>query len=824
MITGDDIMGVQYESLQAMQVALEEEAVGASAGRYAKLRARGETETAAGRTLLQRVMGTVMGAIDDFVKELDEGVPSRSAGVYYMLAQADTTTVAYLTCQSLIDACGSGEHRLTTTALNLASRVEDSINYEILKETEPRLYRKLHEKISKSRDPHYKHVLLTRQLNYGQIKRIQWGISERTRLGITLVTMAQEAGLVDLQQSPVKDSPLYVVLTEEVSEWLKKAHAAAELTMPAYMPMVVPPKRWAPGKSGGYSHKNLWLPLVKGAKRGYLSELSEADMPDVYAALNAVQETAWAVEPVVLRAAEALWEEGTSVSKLPSRDDEPLPPKPHDIDTNEEALRTWKAEAAQVHYQNIITRGKRLSALQTVRLARKFSDLVIYFPHNLDFRGRMYAVPLHLHPQGDDLCRGLLTFSKGVPLGPDGQYWLAVHGANSFGVDKVAFDERVEWVEQHHDEVIACAVDPMKNRWWTEADGGRGAFRFLAFCAEWLRLRYHTLMGLPAETFPSTLPVGWDGSCNGLQHFSAMLRDPVGGRATNLIPSDKPSDIYTEVKKAAEEITKADAVKGDPTAPAWLGKVTRTLAKRPTMTYAYGSGRFGYRKQTVIELKTMDDAAKKLMGPSFEPHIVGWDHFQAANYFAGVMVKAIPKVVSAAAQAMSWLQVVARAACADGLAVTWTAPTGFLARQEYTEVHGKVLDVTILGERRQVRIQVDTTTVDRRAQAQGIAPNFVHSLDAAHLATTVSRCKEAGIDAFAMIHDSYGTHAGNAGQLRDILRECFVDQYRGNVLDCFRGEMVGLMHDPAAAEKVPPTPEMGSLDLEQVTRSEYFFA
>ena len=40
------------------------------------------------------------------------------------------------------------------------------------------------------------------------------------------------------------------------------------------------------------------------------------------------------------------------------------------------------------------------------------------------------------------------------------------------------------------------------------------------------------------------LPIAIDGSCNGLQIFSLMLRDEVGGEATNLTPRDKPQDIY----------------------------------------------------------------------------------------------------------------------------------------------------------------------------------------------------------------------------------------------------------------------------------------
>ena len=45
-------------------------------------------------------------------------------------------------------------------------------------------------------------------------------------------------------------------------------------------------------------------------------------------------------------------------------------------------------------------------------------------------------------------------------------------------------------------------------------------------------------------SFVSHLPIAMDGSCNGLQLFSLMLRDPVGGTAVNLLPADTPQDIY----------------------------------------------------------------------------------------------------------------------------------------------------------------------------------------------------------------------------------------------------------------------------------------
>jgi len=188
-----------------------------------------------------------------------------------------------------------------------------------------------------------------------------------------------------------------------------------------------------------------------------------------------------------------------------------MPDKPHDIDTNEVALREWKWKARDVHSSNVSLRRDRMKQQQLLDLATKFRDeTAIYFPHNLDFRGRVYPVPQTLHPQGSDNVKALLRFSEGKPLGDDGARWLAIHGANTFGVDKVSFDERVEWVEENQHHIWACAQDPFGYQWWTEADK---PWSFLAFCFEWQSYC------LDPETFVSHIPIALDGSCNGLQHF-----------------------------------------------------------------------------------------------------------------------------------------------------------------------------------------------------------------------------------------------------------------------------------------------------------------
>ena len=82
-------------------------------------------------------------------------------------------------------------------------------------------------------------------------------------------------------------------------------------------------------------------------------------------------------------------------------------------------------------------------------------------PHNLDFRGRAYPLPPHLSHIGDDLSRGLLLFGESKPLGERGLRWLKIHLSNLYGYDKATFDERVEFVHEHMDDVYDSAENPV---------------------------------------------------------------------------------------------------------------------------------------------------------------------------------------------------------------------------------------------------------------------------------------------------------------------------------------------------------------------------
>lgn len=65
-----------------------------------------------------------------------------------------------------------------------------------------------------------------------------------------------------------------------------------------------------------------------------------------------------------------------------------------------------------------------LLKLQVAQINRH--EPAIYFPHNIDFRGRAYTMHPHLNHLGADDCRCLLLFAQAQPLGERGLTWLRI--------------------------------------------------------------------------------------------------------------------------------------------------------------------------------------------------------------------------------------------------------------------------------------------------------------------------------------------------------------------------------------------------------------
>lgn len=258
-------------------------------------------------------------------------------------------------------------------------------------------------------------------------------------------------------------------------------------------------------------------------------------------------------------------------------------------------------------------RSLRFSAELKLDQAEKFKEFdKIYFPYNMDFRGRAYPIPPHLSNVGSDLCRGVLMFAEPKPLGERGLYWLKVHLANFAGADKLKFEARASFVDEHMDQVRESVRDPFAGeRWWMSLED---PFQGLATAREIVS----AIDSGDPSSYMCALPVHMDGSCNGLQHYAALGRDYVGGKAVNLCVMDEPQDVYVGVmheviRRVAEEAARdldfdtsdvnvlkpkqRTQFKVNRAAKLVDGLIDRGVVKRTVMTSVYGVTLVGAREQ-----------------------------------------------------------------------------------------------------------------------------------------------------------------------------------------------------------------------------------
>jgi DNA-directed RNA polymerase len=543
----------------------------------------------------------------------------------------------------------------------------------------------------------------------------------------------------------------------------------------------------------------------------HLTRLSEQDLTAEYACLNALQQTEWRINQNVLKVIRQMWESGQEVGNLPAREDTPLPnyhfsKEPSEMNEEEKStFRIWSRKRAEIYSSNNRSVSKRIQVERTLQVAEQFCKYEkFYYVWQNDFRSRKYASSTFLTPQSADWSKSLLEFGYPVPIDSwDDARWLCIHGANLYGNDKITLDKREAWAWEYVDEAHRIADNPFDNQAWLEADK---PFQFLAWCYEMSALAKF------GWGYESRLPVSADGSCNGLQHLSAILRDEVGGVATNLISSAVPQDIYTQVAdQAIQRIREEDTELGRKCLE--FG-IDRKLAKRPVMIVPYSGTKHACRAY-------IEEAIKDKIKEG-TPNIFGDDLFNVTHYLAGHIWDSISGVIVSARKVMDYIKSVGDVYSNMGQHMEWVTPTGWLVMQQYNELEQKRIKTHINGDIVSLSFPKDKQDkVNKQRTGLGSSPNFIHSLDASAMTRTINEATKVGIVDFAMVHDSYGTHSSMMPQLSEILREQFVSMYEEHdVLDELRTHAIKTL----GTEDVPLPPSKGNLDIRNVLKSDYFFA
>ena len=650
----------------------------------------------------------------------------------------------------------------------------------------------------------------------------KWSRRDRFSLGLNLVELLRvSTGLIEyayIKEKGRKRATRYVTATPATLKWIEEYNTKHSLLDPFWLPTVEPPTDWVNLWTGGYSHMETNLlpeaPFIKIKDNNFLRSLKPKDLSIPFEAVNLIQRTPWQINNRVLDIVEWCWDNSIPVSGIAERADIPIPPYPIDGDTNKKSRSDWARTASGIHKRNLSTRSKRVLCARIIQLAKKYKDNRFFLPSNCDFRGRVYMMPSFINPQGPPLCKGLLEFNREARIKKvEDARWLAIHGANCYGNDKLSLKERESWAYNFGDDAVRIAADPKTNTDWMEADD---PFPFLAWVFKWSEYYQNFLKGTPR--LKTRLPVMMDATNNGLQILSMLMRCPVGCKSTNVIydGGDKPADIYVEAQKIAESYLKADAKDNHRFARLWLDYgINRGCLKRPVMCKPYGLSRYSNRQYVA---DWFDDKIHGESQPSpFKPE----DYYKAVHYLSEIVWKSIEDLLDLPKKCMKWFQDVAKVVSEAGRYIHWVSPSGFPVKQDYKKLKGSEVRTWISGKVVSVCFNENLDKISPQKMSNGVAPNTVHSLDSTllHL-TTVAACKEKGIYDFSMIHDSYGTHSTKAQDLADTIRDEAVKMFNKDLLKDWLDQLKKQHPDL----DFPALPEYGDADISLIRDSPYFFS
>ncbi|XP_047316621.1 DNA-directed RNA polymerase 3, chloroplastic [Impatiens glandulifera] len=654
-----------------------------------------------------------------------------------------------------------------------------------------------------------------------------WGRDTQAKLGCRLIELLTETAYVQPPIDQLADSPPDIrpafrhlfKISNNIGQKIVKRYGVIEcdplvlqgldrtarhMIIP-YVPMLVPPRKWKGYDKGGYLFLPSYLMRTHGSRQQQeaVKRTPPKQMHKVYEALDTLGSTKWKINRRVLNVVEDIWAGGGNIAGLIDRRDVPIPDKPISEDPME--IRRWKWSVKKAKKINQEMHGQRCDTELKLSVARRMRDEEgFYYPHNLDFRGRAYPMHPHLNHLSSDLCRGVLEFAEGRPLGKSGIHWLKIHLANLYagGIEKLSYNERLSFVENHLDDVLDSAANPLNgNRWWLDAED---PFQCLAACIN----LSEALKSPSPRTVISHLPIHQDGSCNGLQHYAALGRNYFEASAVNLVAGEKPADVYSEIASRVHSIMDKDSQKDPDSYPNAVlaklltGQVDRKLVKQTVMTSVYGVTYVGAREQIKRRLQEK--------GHITDDSLL----FKAACYAAKVTMAALGEIFEAARDIMAWLSDCAKIIASENHPVQWITPLGLPVVQPYFKNERHVIRTSL----QVLALQREGNQVEVRKQRTAFPPNFVHSLDGSHMMMTAVACRDAGLR-FAGVHDSFWTHACDVDRMNKILREKFVELYDQPILE----NLLEYFQTSYPTLTFPPLPDRGDFDLRSVLESPYFF-
>ena len=489
--------------------------------------------------------------------------------------------------------------------------------------------------------------------------------------------------------------------------------------------------------------------------------------------------------------------------------------------------------------------GKEWERDKVLELAKFVGDRTFWQYMFYDSRSRLYSSTSYLSHAGCKLSKSLFLYNEKKPITKEGWFWLMVHTANCFGYDKDSIDGRFNFAEEHLEEWVEIGADPVNNKLWQKAGS---PFEFLSAVVE----LHNAVSSGDRYNYESGLAVAWDASCSGLQVLAALANDETSGALCNLTDTEERGDYYLTIadkvwedcvyddqeekmfkqiakdlasldekverafvsknkeaiKKALEErseystIHKANIYSaskvfwGQPE----MVKLRRQICKRPCMTYFYSCG-----AQTMSKAMFSDHSAD--------------EEFKGLNssycfWLAKRIYEVCKETMPVPTALMDLFIKLGEDDYKKGKDFSVVAPfTKFYMMQYYRKDVTKIVKVKYHGKELQPRVNVaKREKINRSKVLSATSPNIVHMLDAQIVAGIILNSEYA----LSSIHDSFSTHANDAGRLYEDCRNVFVDIFSKDIL-------MDILEQKDSVNYYKSIPA-GNLDLNEAIDNEHCFS
>lgn len=588
-------------------------------------------------------------------------------------------------------------------------------------------------------------------------------------------------------------------LSPEIAKYYDPNVGARNLFKPSKVPMICEPERWDSSlQGGGYlTQKESFLVNVKSRKHReiILKNLENVKTKKLFLnAVNLLQKTPWVINRQILEVVKSL--------------------------QNCEELKY------DAHEKNFLCG-------QTSFLAKEYKDFKLYFPWYLDFRGRMYTSVTQISPQAHEGGRALLLFAEEQSINKKNEQPtlenLYIYGYNKYSPTsrKKSKNEMITWVDSNINEIIKSAKNPHSNLdFWLNASD---KYCFLAFCFEISKIKTTNYLHRTTQ-----LPVYIDGTCNGFQHYSALLRDEKVAPFVNLVDSEVPGDFYQEVANNLRESLMKSASEDEVLKEVMLRYVDRSFVKKSVISAGYGAGLDTRTEVTANNLyeALMEDANKNsdlenlVSSCKNSAEIADSAIFTISKEIESLLSGSISKLCPSFSKVKRWLGKVSKVISSKGECIGWESPSGFPVSNYYYDFPHIEIKLYIGKTPKKILFKDMESTknisIDKNQIQSSMAPNFIHSLDASHAAFIITNFfqtkSEQESNSIASIHDSFATHATHIDELHKIIRQTFFNIYSENQLLKFKNQI-----EERYSVAVPEVPPLGKLDISLALNSKYLF-